>query len=222
MRRIFAMKGVVKKSFPFALDGISVTVLNAGDDFPPAGYKVTDQAFQGLVDAKFVEQTSDGEGAANEDINRRIIEAIDRRLDLSSDEELKEIIARRGAPFSGNLVHAVLVGEAKAQLLAEFEGTTPVRGVDANSGVTEQPLAAPGAPTPPSAAAAVEQQQAQADAASQQNGAEGTGESEVKVLSEAELNAMNKADLEAYAADRKIDISGAKTKADIVAALTAK
>lgn len=204
------MKGVVKKSFPFALDGINITHLAAGGDFPPAGYSVNDATFDGLVNAGFIEATAAGKVPAEEELNRRIIDAIDKRLSGSSDEELKAIIARSGTPYSGNMVHAVLVATAKAQLLREFEGADPIRSVDPNAGVTEQPLAAPGAPTPPSAAAAVEQQQAQAD---------GQGGTATKDLSDAEIDAMNKAELEAYAADRKVDISNAKTKADIVAAI---
>jgi hypothetical protein len=236
------MKGVVKKAFPFALDGITISQLASGTAFPPDGFSINDTTFQGLVDAGFVEATEAKELPAEEEVNRRIIDAIDKRLSASSDEELKGIIARRGIPFSGNMVHAVLVAEAKAQMVAEFEGAEPVPAVDPNSGVTEQPLSAPGQATPPSAAAAVQQQQAQADLAEQQKNAAGEGgdgdgqsvktnqfgepmpENEAKsdLKTEAELNDMNKAQLEEYAAEKKIDISGAKTKAEYVEALKPK
>jgi len=234
------MKGVVKKAFPFALDGITISQLASGTAFPPDGYPINDTTFQGLVDAGFVEATTAKELPAEEEVNRRIIDAIDKRLSASSDEELKGIIARRGTPFSGNMVHAVLVAEAKAQMVAEFEGAEPVPAVDPNSGVFEQPLSAPGQATPPSAAAAVQQQQAQADLADQQKAGEGGNgdgqsgktnqfgepmpENEAKsdLKTEAELNDMNKAQLEEYAAEKKIDISGAKTKAEYVEALKPK
>ncbi len=235
------MKGTVLQSFPFAFDGSNFLHLKAGDDFPPSGYTVQDKTFQGLKDAGFIEaakaKTVD---PADEELNRRIIDALDKRLSAMSDEELKAVIARRGTPFSGNMVHAVLVTEAKTQMLVEMEGKAPAVGVDPNSGVTEQPLSKPGEATPPSAAAAVQQQQAAQEAAEQnqqgQQSNDGAGEnkatnqfgqplpdqSKSDEKSEAELNTMNKADLEAYAAERKIDISNAKTKADYIEALKPK
>ncbi|MBX5253323.1 hypothetical protein HJC03_23425 [Rhizobium sp. NLR4b] len=228
------MKGVVKKTFPFALDGINITQIAAGSDFPPSGYSVNDATFQGLSDAGFIEAVQGSPTPADEELNRRIIDAIDKRLSAQSDEELKAIIARRGTPFSGNMVHAVLVGEAKVQMLREFEGAEPITAVDPNSGVFEQPLSAPGQATPPSAAAAVQQQQVQADAANEQKASSEasrtTNQFDEKLpdLSnsdwkpEAELNTMNKADLEAYAAEKKIDLTGLKTKAEYVEALKPK
>ncbi len=235
------MKGVVIKSFPFALDGITITQLAAGTDFPPDGHSINDTTFQGLADAGFVRASKSQDTPADEEINRRIIDAIDKRLSAASDEELKAMIARRGTPFSGNMVHAVLIFEAKAQMIREFEGSEPITAIDPNAGVFEQPLSAPGQATPPSAAAAVQQQQAQADEAAEQKQdaqetAEVTGENKAtnqfgdplpdasnpEWKSEAELNTMNKADLEAYAAEKKIDISTAKTKADYVEALKPK
>ena len=160
-----AKTGVVLKPFPYAEDGINVETLQVGrvKSFP-------DQIFEGLRDAKFLEETDkdapDGETFRTEadNLNSRLVAAFDARLAGASDQELKDIIARSGVPVSGNLVHANLVAQAKAQLVAEAEGAKPVLGVDPNAGVTEQPLAAPGAPTPPSAASAVAQQQAQQDA----------------------------------------------------------
>ncbi|EJB02888.1 hypothetical protein Rleg9DRAFT_1702 [Rhizobium leguminosarum bv. trifolii WSM597] len=236
------MKGVVKKNFPFALDGINITQIGAGTDFPPAGYSVQDKTFEGLAAAGFIEATEESALPADEELNRRIIDALDKKLSAMSDEELKAVIARRGTPFSGNMVHAVLVGEAKSQMLAELEGHAPVTMVDPNSGITEQPLSAPGQATPPSAAAAVAQQQAAADAAAQQqneanqNDANQGGKNEVTNQfdeklpdasksdwkSEAELNTMNKADLETYAAEKKVDLTGLKTKPEYVEALKPK
>ncbi len=236
------MKGVVKKAFPFALDGITISQLASGTAFPPDGYSLNDTTFQGLVDAGFVEASKAENVPADEEINRRIIDAIDKRLSASSDEELKALIARRGTPFSGNMVHAVLVAEAKAQMIAEFEGASPIPAIDPNSGVFEQPLSAPGQATPPSAAAAVQQQQLQADAADEQKQSAGendagagengktnqfgeaipANETKSDLKTEAELNDMNKAQLEEYAAEKKIDISGAKTKAEYVEALKPK
>ncbi|MDH6273580.1 hypothetical protein M2311_003670 [Rhizobium leguminosarum] len=237
------MKGTVKQSFPFAFDGANFLHLKAGDDFPPAGYTVQDTTFQGLKDAGFIEAaTSNTATPADEELNRRIIDALDKRLSAASDEDLKAIIARSGTPFSGNMVHAVLISEAKSQMLREFEGAPAITAVDPNSGVFEQPLSAPGQATPPSAAASVQQQQVQADAAAQQQDAANKGGANVSgenkatnqfgdplpdvsksdKKSEAELNTMNKADLEAYAKEIGVDLSEANTKADYIEALKPK
>jgi len=236
------MKGTVKQSFPFAFDGANFLHLKAGDDFPPAGYTVQDTTFHGLKDAGFIEAvTSNSATPADEELNRRIIDALDKRLSAASDEDLKAIIARSGTPFSGNMVHAVLISEAKSQMLREFEGAQAITAVDPNSGVFEQPLSAPGQATPPSAAAAVQQQQIQADAAAQQQDAASQGGTNVagenkatnqfgdplptsqpKELSEAELKTMNKGDLEAYAELKKVDLTGLRTKDDYVDALKPK
>jgi hypothetical protein len=249
------MKGTVKQAFPFAFDGSNFMHLKVGDDFPPAGYSVQDNTFEGLRTAGFIEAAQvRKDSTGDEELNRRIIDALDKRLSAASDEELKAIVARRGTPFSGNMVHAVLVTEAKTQMLAEFEGSIePVTGIDPNSGVTEQPLAAPGAPTPPSAAAAVDQQKAQQEAAGEQEQgqndkgdeqnqgggkpAAGDGkpagatnqfgepvptDAKSGWKSEAELKAMNKAELEAYAEEKKVDLSNARTKDDYISALKPK
>jgi hypothetical protein len=236
------MKGTVKQAFPFAFDGTNFLHLKAGDDFPPAGYSVQDKTFAGLETAGFIE-AANGRSTTpvDEDLNRRIIDALDKKLSAASDEELKAIIARRGTPFSGNMVHAVLVAEAKAQMLAELEGNAPIVGVNPNAGVTEQPLAAPGAPTPPSAASAIEQQKVEQETIQQNQAGAGenkatnqfgeplpatvknpSSEPEKKALTEAELSKMNKADLEAYAAEQKVDLSNAKTKDDYIEALKPK
>lgn len=254
------MKGVVLKPFPFAFDGNTFTHLKVDDDFPKAGYSVSEGAFAGLADAGYIKATISSTGQDDIDLNKRLIDAIDKRLGGMSDEDLKRLIARRGSPFSGNMVHAVLISEAKTQLLAEYEGAELVELVDPNAGITEQPLSAPGQATPPSAATEVAAQQARQQAASeqqqsaddgsggkesasgignevgeqgkQQSGGDGKkntdqfGEevdfSKSNELSEAELNAMNKADLEAYAATKGVDLSQAKTKSDYVDALKPK
>ncbi|QIO64782.1 hypothetical protein [Rhizobium leguminosarum] len=237
------MKGTVKQSFPFAFDGSNFLHLKAGDDFPPSGYTVQDKTFQGLKDAGFIEAaTNDSATPADEELNRRIIDALDKRLSAASDEDLKAIIARSGTPFSGNMVHAVLISEAKSQMLREFEGAPAITAVDPNSGVFEQPLSAPGQATPPSAAAAVQQQQVQADAATQQQDAANKGgtnvagenkatnqfgdplldQSKPVRKSEAELSTMNKAELEAYAKEIGVDLSDANTKAEYIEAFKPK
>lgn len=153
-----AKTGVVKKAFPFSEDGVSIRQLKVGDvlSFP-------DKIFDGLEAEGFIGASSkkvDGSAAdrdgIHDEMNSRIVAALDQHLAGLSDQDLKDIIARSGTPVSGNLVHAQLVASAKMQMVREAEGAKPVRGVDPNSGVTEQPLSAPGAPTPPSAPAAVE------------------------------------------------------------------
>lgn len=231
------MRGVAKKAFPFALDGINVVHIAAGSDFPPSGYTVSDTTFGGLAAAGFLDVAEEGALPEEEALNRRLIEAIDKRMSAMSDEDLKALIARRGTPFSGNMVHAVLVAEAKAQLLREYEGAEPMTFVDPNSGVTEQPLSAPGQATPPSAAAAVEQQHAQQEAGQKQQEIDmhsGGGENKAtnqfgeplpggkKKLSREELGKLTKPELEAYAADNKVDLTGAKTKDEFLDAIAGK
>jgi hypothetical protein len=162
------MKGTVSKPFPFSFDGNTFVQLKAGDDFPPKGLMVADNFFTGLADAGFIQAVTNDSTQADIDLNTRVVAALDKHLSDLSDEELKGVIARRGTPFTGNMVHAVLVGEAKAQMVAEMEGAVPVRFTDPNAGVTEQPLSAAGQATPPSAAAAIVAQQAQQEAAEQQ------------------------------------------------------
>lgn len=241
------MKGTVKQPFPFAFDGANFLHLKAGDDFPPAGYTVQDKTFEGLKNSGFIEAATSRQATPeDEELNRRIIDALDKRLSAMSDEELKSVIVRRGTPFSGNMVHAQLVGEAKMQMLAEMEGKEPVVGINPNAGVTEQPLSAPGAPTPPSAAAAVEQQKVEQKAAEdatdqgnqensnekKEDGVQNGGENKMinqfgepapaaeKKLTREELAKMNKSDLEAYAAEKKVDLTGLKTKDDYLDAIT--
>jgi hypothetical protein len=219
-------KGEVIKAFPFALDGINVSHFAIGAAFPPEGEKVADSAFDGLVSAGYITALAAEEIPAEEALNRRIIDVIDRRLAAASDQELKDIIARSGAPYSGNLVHARLVYAAKQQLQAEMEGKAPIFGTNPNAGVTEQPLSKPGEATPPSAAAAVDAQHAQEQTAQRLAGENkatdqfgnplGSGKSEV---SDADLEGMKKDELENLARERDVDISGAKTKAEIIDAL---
>jgi hypothetical protein len=137
-----------------------------------------------------------------EALNREIIEAYDRKLAGMSDADLKAVIARSGKPYSGNMVHATLVYMAKQQLLAELNGAEPILGIDPESGVTEQPRAAPGQATPPSAAAAVEQQKAQAEAAN-----------------DVPLEEMTVAELKEHADKNEIDLGEATKKADILDAI---
>lgn len=221
--------GKVVKAFPFAFDGINVSHLAAGTAFPPDGAKVADNTFDGLVAAGYVEASKVRAGMpAEEELNRRIIESIDRRLAAASDQDLKDIIARSGKPYSGNLVHAQLVFAAKQQLQAEMEGVPPIVGVNPNAGVTEQPLSKPGEATPPSAAAAVETQKAQQDAAGRQPGENKATDQFGEPLTgnrpkpvEPDLDNMKKDELEDLAKARGVDISGAKTKAEIVEAIKA-
>jgi hypothetical protein len=173
-----AQTGVVKKSFPYAVDGVNIEHLAVGRilSFP-------DGIFTGLEDEGYIEASDgDPENSVDEAKERDGASSeINRRLMVASDQELKDIIARSGTPVSGNLVHAHLVEAAKAQLTREADRRKPVLGVDPNSGVTEQPLAAPGAPTPPSAADSIAAQQAVAEAATEaaDGGAEGGSEAPV-------------------------------------------
>lgn len=145
--------GVVKKPFPYAVDGVHVETLKEGRvlAFP-------DRIYSGLeAEGYIVESEDEAENSVTEAAERDVtIDELHERLLGMSDQGLKDIIARSGTPVSGNLVHAVLIAQAKAQLLREAAGKEPAHGVDANSGVTEQPLAAPGEPVPPAAPAAVE------------------------------------------------------------------
>lgn len=233
----------VTKAFPHAFDGINVEHLAVGREIT-----LPETTFDGLEAAGYVEASTAAHSdlPADELLNRQIIGALDAKLSAASDQDLKDIIARSGRPFSGNMVHANLVYAAKEQMLREFEGAAPARTVDPNSGVTEQPLAKPGEATPPSAAAAVEQQQAAADA-SKRTDAERlddakrddketattavTGENKATNQfgdplpnrqpkpSSVDLDGLKKDELEKLAADRGVDISAAKTKAEIIDAL---
>ncbi|WP_428031495.1 hypothetical protein [Ancylobacter sp.] len=151
-----ARQGKVLKSFPYAVDGVNIENLAVDREYP-----IADAHFAGLRDAGYIAsgKDDDAEVAEKVDLDRRIVAAFDRKLAVVSDEELKSIIARSGTPWSGNLVHAELVAAAKAQLVREMEGAEPIMGIDPASGVTEQPLSAPGAPTPPSAPAAAQTDQ---------------------------------------------------------------
>lgn len=155
-----AKTGVVAKPFPYSEDGVSIRQLKEGEvlSFP-------DKIFDGLKEDGFL-SPSDKEAentslagtrdGIHDEMNSRIVAAFDAHLAGLSDQELKDVIARSGVPVSGNLVHAELVAAAKLQLVREAQGVKPVRVDAPNSGVTEQPLSAPGAPTPPSATAAVQ------------------------------------------------------------------
>jgi hypothetical protein len=224
-----AMKsGKVIKAFPFAFDGINVEHLAVGRPI-----SLPENTFDGLEKAGYIEAGKiEAAGLPEEEaLNRRLVEAIDRRLSAASDQELKDIIARSGTPYSGNLVHARMVFLAKEQMIREAEGVAP-KPADPNSGVTEQPLSAPGQPTPPSAAAAVDQQKAQQEAA--EKAAAEAGENKAtnqfgdpmptrQAPKAEDLDGMKKDELEKLAADRGVDISGAKTKAEIIDAInTAK
>lgn len=219
----------VTKAFPHAFDGINVEHLAVGREIT-----LPETTFDGLEAAGYVEASAAADLPATEKLNRQIIDALDAKLSAASDQDLKDIIARSGRPFSGNMVHANLVYAAKEQMLREFEGASPVRTVDPNSGVTEQPLAKPGEATPPSAAAAVgQQQQAAADAKRDDNEAANAGAGENKATNQfgdplpnrqpkpsaVDLDGLKKDELEKLAADRGVDISAAKTKAEIIDAL---
>ncbi|WP_416358222.1 hypothetical protein ACLNGM_10055 [Aureimonas phyllosphaerae] len=178
-----AKTGIVLESFRYAADGVNVETLAVGRvlSFP-------DLIFGGLKDDGFVEASdltpensvseAESRDAAGADGPGGIVAEIRDRLKVASDQELKDIIARRGFPVSGNLVHAELVAAAVEQLRLETEGKTPVRGVDPNAGVTEQPLAAPGAPTPPSAVPTVEQALSTTGQNTVQSGQDGSSASE--------------------------------------------
>ncbi|GAA2888070.1 hypothetical protein GGQ99_004789 [Aminobacter niigataensis] len=220
------MKGKVIKAFPFAFDGISIQHLPVNTDFPPVGYAVSQRTFDGMVDAGFVERGAADELPAEEALNREIIAAFDRQLSAASDQDLKDIIARSGQPYSGNLVHAHLVLAAKRQMLAEMQGVEPVFGIDPTSGVTEQPLSKPGEATPPSAAAAVQEQLDQQDAGKTTGENKATNQFGDPLPGAAprptvDLDGLKKDELEKLAAERGVDISAAKTKPEILAALKA-
>ncbi|TIP07804.1 hypothetical protein [Mesorhizobium sp.] len=219
--------GKVIKAFPFAFDGITIEHLAVGRPV-----SLPESTFEGLEKAGYLE--ADKAAAVKlpeeEQVNRDLIDALDRKLSTASDQDLKDIIARSGTPYSGNLVHASMVLAAKQQMLREMQGTAPIAGIDPNSGVTEQPLSAPGQPTPPSAAAAVEQQKAQQEA-SEKASTEG-GENKAtnqfgdpmptrQPPKDEDLDGMKKDELEKLAADRGVDISAAKTKAEIIDAIHA-
>lgn len=167
-----AKTGTVIKAFRYAADGVNVETLAEGRvlSFP-------DVIFDGLESDGHIEP-SDGtpENSVDEARSRDaaaadgyggIVAEIRDRLKVASDQDLKDIIARSGYPVTGNLVHSDLVGAATEQLRVEAEGKKPVLGVDPNAGVTEHPLAAPGAPTPPSAVAVVTDALAAAPAANE-------------------------------------------------------
>ena len=147
-----AKTGVVKKSFPYSVDGVTVENLAEGRilSFP-------DRIFGGLKDGEYIaDSNGEPENSVIEAAGRDLAdEDLERRLMVASDADLKAIIARSGTPISGNLVHAIMVQHAKAQLQREAAGKEPILGIDPASGVTEHPLAAPGSPTPPSAPALV-------------------------------------------------------------------
>lgn len=185
------MKGVVKKSLPFSFDGINPVMIEVGADFPPDGITVDQIRFKGLVDEGFIEEVEVVD-ADEADIDRALIEALNRRLDSMSDEDLHAIIARRGTPFTGPLVHAVMISEAKEQLLRELQTQLPTSSV---IGVAEAPPAAQPAQEPVVVA----------------------DDEETKAP---DLEGMTKAELEAFAASKQIDVSGAKTKAEIIATIT--
>ncbi|MES0168241.1 hypothetical protein NKJ87_20000 [Mesorhizobium sp. M0027] len=218
--------GRVIKAFPFAFDGINIEHLAVGRPV-----SLPENTFEGLEAAGYLEATK-GEATKlpeDEQINRDLIDALDRKLSAASDQDLKDIIARSGTPYSGNLVHAHMVLAAKRQMLSEMQGTAPIAGIDPNAGVTEQPLSKSGEATPPSAAAAVEQQQARKEA-----GEAGAGENKATnqfgdplparqpAPSAIDLDGLKKDELEKLAADRGVDIKDAKTKADIIEAINAK
>jgi hypothetical protein len=168
-----AQLGKFKKAAPYSADGINTKRYKEGDVlwFP-------DNIAMGLAEGEddatieIISDAKPGEGEAENALNTyeaatsrdAPLDEYDRRLMVASDAELKAIIARGGTAVSGNLVHALLVSAAKRQLLAEERGKEPILGVDPNSGVTEQPLAAPGAPTPPSAPVAIENAKIAAEA----------------------------------------------------------
>lgn len=152
-----ARQGIVVKSFPYAADGMNTEILAVDREYP-----FVDAHFYGLVKAGYVKpnENDDAEAAAKAALDGRLIAAFDLKLAATSDEELKAMIARSGAPWSGNLVHAEMVAAAKEQLVREMEGVEPIFGVDPAPGVTEQPLSSSGAPLRPFVPAAVAAAQA--------------------------------------------------------------
>lgn len=198
-----AKTGKVLRPFPYAADGVNVEHLKEGRvlSFP-------DKIFDGLSqgDEPYV-QASDGEpenSVAQAAERDAASDDLDRRLAGASDQQLLEIIARSGKPYSGNLVHAHLVSLAKAQLQREAEGRAPAQSVDPRAGVTEQPLARPGeAPTNATKAAV-----ASSGGAVLQNQFE-----------EPQYDRMKKDDLENLAEQRGVKVKDGATKAEIVEAL---
>jgi hypothetical protein len=214
-----AKTGIVKRSFPYAEDGVNVRTLKEGEvlSFP-------DRIFDGLASKKdahgeaqdpyivesdekpqnSVAQTRERDGATDD---------MDRRLSAASDQELKDIIARSGRAYSGNLVHAVMVSMARTQLQREAGGHAPVRGVDPNSGVTEQPLARPGEAPANATVAAVKH----APENRAKSGAPETART--NQFGEPQYDAMKPEDLERLAEERGVSLKAGATKPDIIKAL---
>lgn len=217
-----AKTGVVKRGFPYSEDGVNIRQLKEGEvlSFP-------DRIFDGLAaskDAAGKDQDPYIEASGDEPSNS-VAQAVerdaatddmDRRLAAASDQELKDIIARSGKPYSGNLIHAVMVAAARAQLLREAAGTAPVGGVDPNSGVTEQPLARPGeAPSPASTAAIRQSPENRALGGAPEN----QGRAPQNQFGEADYDRMKKDDLERLAGERGVALKSGATKDEIVKAL---
>lgn len=162
-----AQTGVVKKSFPYAMDGVNVEVVKEGRvlSFP-------DRIFDGLRDGGYVEasKAEPENGTAEDDV--ALDEATERRLSGMSDADLLATIARRGTPFGGRLVHAVLVAEAREQLRREAAGAKPVSLVDPNAGIALQQANAPAESVVKAATEAVEAREAAAEAVRDQFGEE--------------------------------------------------
>ena len=204
-------KAVVINAFPFAFDGINIQFLTKGSTFPPDGQPaVADSSLDGLVKAGYLEEIDGVVMVPEEDaaMNRAIIVSIDKRLTDASDEELMSIVARSGAPFSGNLIRAELVLAAKRQVVAEAQGASPVLGMkDASDADTSQAPVSEKVET-----------QSGGDGVKES----GTGETgPTKVDTDLDLDGLKKDELEEIAKDKGIDISDAKTKADIVALIKA-
>lgn len=193
------MKGIAKKQFPFSHDGIAQMLISKGDDFPPAGVSVTDSMFNGLVDAGYIDPVNDGD-ADNEALNRAIIEAIDRGFSIVPEEELMSLITRGGKTYSDAPSRAVMVRDAKEFFLRDLQ-----------NGISALVTAAP---------------DVIADPAAEPRISDGDGEKTEPVVSEpqkqVDIESMTKAELEAFAAEKKIDISAAKTKADVMATINNK
>jgi len=207
--------GIVLKAFPFAFDGINTTLLAAGVTFPVAGHAVPDSIFDGLEAAGFVEVDDAGAESSDASLNRRLIETIDRRLQEASDEDLKAIIARSGREWTGNLTHAPMVAAAKAQLAAEAEGVTPIFARRAE----ETPVAEPeDKPEPAAGETTSEKPAAGENKATNQFGDPIPG---AAPSPSDNIDGLKKDELEKLAAERGVDISAAKTKPEILAALKA-
>ncbi|GAB4071755.1 hypothetical protein KHC28_00385 [Ancylobacter sonchi] len=199
--------GIVRRPFPFAADGVTVEQLTVDQElsFP-------DLLFNGLKDAGYIEAASDDDGGTSA-LNARIVAAVDAKLASTSDEELKAIIARSGAPWSGNLVHASMVAAAKEQLVREMEGVAPVFGVDPNAGgaglqlsATDAGAGAAGAPGADGGTAAGELKAVHAGRGSyvvmQGDNALDLGEKLTKAEADS-FNAMDDAGKAAFVAGRK-------------------